>query len=75
MENKIFIESINNVENRLLSLNKTWSKVFVLADENTQEYCLPFLFSEIDFFKEAEVIAIEQEKEVKALRFVIKYGK
>ena len=67
MENKTFIESINNIENRLLSLNKTWSKIYVLVDENTQEHCLPFLFSEIDFFKNAEVIAVQSGEGSKSI--------
>jgi len=62
-----YIESINNLENRLLSLNKTWSKIYVLVDENTKEHCLPFLFSEMDFFKEAEIIEIESGESSKSI--------
>ena len=67
MKNKTFIESVNNLESRLLSLNKTWSKVYILVDENTKEHCLPFLFSEMDFFKEAEVIEVGASEESKSI--------
>lgn len=44
---------------------ETYSKIFVLVDENTNEYCLPFFLSNLPTEIEIEIIEIEAGEENK----------
>ncbi len=60
----IITGSIHDFEKHL---TKTWSKIYVLVDENTQEHCLPRLFENLDFFSEAEVLVVEANESSKSI--------
>lgn len=64
--------SIYFIENEWLILNdflsqNIYSKVFLLVDSNTEEYCLPYLLSNLALTEQIEVISIEAGEEHKHL--------
>ncbi|MEX1383222.1 3-dehydroquinate synthase family protein, partial [Lutibacter sp.] len=52
--------------NAYLASNKT-SKIFILVDENTNQYCLPTLLESLETTSEIEIIEIESGEENKNL--------
>lgn len=44
-----------------------FSKVFILADENSLKFCYPRLAAQVDSFKDAEIIEIESGEENKSI--------
>ena len=49
---------------------KSYSKYFILVDENTFEHCLPALLTNIDCLSEAEIIQTESGEENKTIEVV-----
>ncbi|MFL2582212.1 MAG: 3-dehydroquinate synthase [Flavobacteriales bacterium] len=49
---------------------KTYSKYFIIVDENTIEHCLPAIVTNIDCLAEAEVIQTESGEENKTIEIV-----
>jgi 3-dehydroquinate synthase len=49
---------------------KTYSKYFIIVDENTSEHCLPTILTNIDCLAEAEVIEIESGEDNKTIEIV-----
>lgn len=63
----------NIIFNSIDNLGKTiqeygdYSKVFVLVDENTREYCFPLLLQNQDYFSRAEIIEVPVGEEAKTI--------
>lgn len=55
--------------NTFLSENK-FSKIFILADENTHEYCLPILLGNLETEISFEILEIEPGEEMKNIQTV-----
>jgi 3-dehydroquinate synthase len=49
---------------------KTYSKYFIIVDENTSEHCLPTILTNIDCLAEAEVIETESGEDNKTIEIV-----
>lgn len=47
---------------------KTFSKIFILVDENTHEYCLPVLLGNMETDLEFEILEIEAGEEMKNIQ-------
>ena len=69
----IFVSSdIHNDINQFLKSNKkTYSKIFILVDENSLLHCYPPLVEKIDAFKDAEIFEIESGEENKTIEVCI----
>lgn len=67
INSEIIIDSVHSLESHLKALNKTWDKVYVLVDENTNENCWPALYANQDFFTSAEIIALEAGEQTKSI--------
>ncbi len=65
----IFVsKNISKEIKKFLKANKRgYSKLFVLVDENSMKYCYPQLVSEIEQFRDAEIIEIESGEENKTI--------
>jgi len=56
----IITKDIAKAINKFFKAKKaTFSKLFILVDENSLKYCYPSLVEQIEVFKEAEIIEIE----------------
>ena len=53
----------------MLEFLETYSKIFVLVDENTNEYCLPHFLSNLPTEIEIEIIEIEAGEETMEVAF------
>lgn len=54
-----------------LKNNQNFSKIFVLVDSNTSEYCLPHFLQKVGILKEYELIEIEPGEENKNIHTVV----
>ncbi|MDQ3191528.1 MAG: 3-dehydroquinate synthase [Bacteroidota bacterium] len=52
-----------------------YSKIFILVDENTMNFCLPELISRVEKFKKAEIIETESGEENKTIDICIQMWK
>ncbi|OFX73892.1 MAG: 3-dehydroquinate synthase [Bacteroidetes bacterium GWE2_29_8] len=66
-QTKIIIgeRSINEIDKEIKKIN--YSKIFILVDENTHQYCLPKLIINSELLKEADIIEIESGESQKTL--------
>ncbi len=61
------IESINNFESRINELDKTWTNIYILVDENTKEHCYPLLLDANPFLEVANLLVLDAGEEYKTL--------
>lgn len=66
----VFFDEIFNRFNQLLK-EKKYPSVFILVDENTHEYCLPVLLSEIEESIPIEIIEIPAGEENKVIEIAV----
>jgi 3-dehydroquinate synthase len=62
-----YIEPITNFENRINELDKTWTNIYILADENTREHCYPLLLDTNPFLEVANLLLLDPGEENKTL--------
>ena len=54
--------------------SRQYSSVFVLADSNTEEHCLPLFLSNLSTESSIEIISIELERKTSILKPVLEFG-
>lgn len=62
-----FIEDDYQILNSFLQSN-SFSKIFIIVDENTNEYCLPILLPQLETEVELEIIELEAGEENKTIQ-------
>jgi 3-dehydroquinate synthase len=68
MKNPIYyIDSIVNLDARITELNKTWTNIYILCDENTKVDCLPSLMEQVPFLEVANLLVLDPGEEYKTL--------
>ena len=70
MDSEIFVGSIQESNfSKLLSTKYAHAKKAILVDSNTNEQCLPYLFSILDGLEDAEIIELPPGEENKHMQF------
>jgi 3-dehydroquinate synthase len=59
------IEDFSLLENEIAKIGA--SSIFIIADTNTLQYCVPILIANIDTLKEAQILEIEPGEESKSI--------
>ena len=59
------IEDFSLLENEIAKIGA--SSIFIIADTNTLQYCVPILIANIEILKEAQILEIEPGEESKAI--------
>ena len=62
-----YIDSIVNLESKITELNKTWTNIYLLVDENTKADCLPSVMEHVPFLKDANLLVLDSGEENKTL--------
>lgn len=62
-----YIDSILNLESKITELNKKWTNIYLLIDENTKADCLPILMEHVPFLKDANLLVLDSGEENKTL--------